>query len=95
MTRAALLLLPPPPLLLLLLALLAGAASAESASDWSAPCKQSGCQCSWIGGKKTAKCASSGLTTVPDKLNDAVQVLDLRGNALSVLGAGAFSSVRF
>ncbi|XP_003746471.1 immunoglobulin superfamily containing leucine-rich repeat protein-like [Galendromus occidentalis] len=62
------------------------AAAAEDVDDC-APCL-----CKWSGGKQTADCAGAQLVEVPRGLRAETQVVNLTGNALTVLGSREFHS---
>ncbi|CAG9782400.1 unnamed protein product [Diatraea saccharalis] len=61
-------------------------------SDWLNCGNLEECHCKWSSGKKTASCVSAGLTNIPHLATD-IQVLDLHGNQLKLLGQDAFASI--
>ncbi|XP_034937584.1 leucine-rich repeat-containing protein 24 [Chelonus insularis] len=51
------------------------------------------CNCKWSSGKKTADCMRQNYSQIPDYLSSDIQNLDLTGNRINHLTAGAFSRV--
>lgn len=84
--RPALLTLPL--LTLLLLAVLAPTAT----SDFTTNCPAL-CECKWVSGNKAADCSNKSLSTIPDKLSNEIQNLDLSGNPLHEITQSAFQLV--
>src|SRR6218665_1828944 len=48
------------------------------------------CSCIWKGGKQTATCDGRSLTALPVGLDSGTQVIDLTGNALTILPPNVF-----
>lgn len=51
------------------------------------------CVCKWKNGKQSVECKDRSLITVPEGIDAATQVLDVSGNNLQILSAGAFHRV--
>ncbi|XP_063537656.1 leucine-rich repeat-containing protein 24-like [Cydia strobilella] len=64
----------------------------QAGSDWLNCAYIAQCHCKWSSGKKTASCITAGLEKIPHLAAD-IQVLDLHGNPLKVLGQDAFASI--
>jgi hypothetical protein len=50
------------------------------------------CRCKWSGGKRSADCSSSGLTSIPDTLSSDTQVIIMDSNHLETLDKDVFKS---